>query len=120
MQAMLLAYEAPGDFERRTDKAQYKAYIEGWFAFGDAMRAAGVYRRGGALEGPETGTVVSVQRGRRTVEDGPFSDSKEQLGGFVVIEVASLADAAAWAQKCPAAKDGRVDVRVVPDYGQGA
>ncbi len=119
MQAMILAYEAPGDFAKRTDRAQYKAYMDDWSAFGEALRNAGVYRRGSALDGPETATVLSMKNGRRIVEDGPFTDSKEQLGGYVVIDVASLSDAVDWAKKCPAAKNGRVDVRVVPDYGQG-
>ncbi len=119
MKAMILAFEAPGDFARRADKAQFKAYMDGWYAFGGSLEKAGILRNGAPLMGPETATKVSVRDGRRTVEDGPFSDSKEQLGGFFLIEVASLDEAAQWAKQCPAAKDGRIDVRVVPDYGQG-
>lgn len=118
MKAMILAFEAPGDFARRTDKAQYRAYMEGWRAFGGSLEKAGILRNGAALSGPETATVVTVKNGRRGVEDGPFSDTKEQLGGYFVIEVGSLDEAANWAKNCPAAKNGRVDVRVVPDYGQ--
>ena len=114
MHAMILAYESPGEFARRTDKAQYKAYIDGWYAYSGALGQAGVLRNAAALLGPETATVVDIKNGRRIVEDGPYTDSKEQLGGFFVIEVASLDDAAEWAKKCPAAKEGRVDVRAVP------
>ncbi len=119
MKAMILAFEAPGDFAKRTDKAQYKAYMDEWRAYGGALGEAGVFRNGAALSGPDMATTISVKGGRRSVEDGPFSDSKEQLGGYFVIEVASLEEAAAWAKNCPAAKNGRVDIRVVPDYGQG-
>jgi hypothetical protein len=119
MKAMILAFESPGDFARRSNPAQYQAYMDGWYDYGGSLEKAGVLRSGAALEGPETATLVSIADGRRRVEDGPFSDSKEQLGGYFVIEVASLEEAATWAAKCPAAVEGRVDVRVVPDYGQG-
>jgi hypothetical protein len=119
MKAMILGFEAPGDFAKRTDKAQYKSYIDEWYAFSGSLEKAGILRSAAALSGPETATVVSIRNGRRSVEDGPFTDSKEQLGGYFVVEVGSLDEAAKWAAKCPAAKNGRVDVRLVPDYGQG-
>jgi hypothetical protein len=119
MIAMILAFEAPEDFEKRRNKAAFEGYMAEWRAYADALRHAGIFRSGAALEGPETATVVSVSNGRRSVEDGPFPDSKEQLGGFFMVEVASLDEAARWASKCPAAKNGRVDARAVPDYGQG-
>lgn len=119
MKAIILAFEAPGGFAKRTDKAQYKAYMDGWYAFGDALQAAGVFRGGAALQAPQTATVIRIANGRRSVEDGPFTDSKEQLGGYFLVEVASLDEAAELSKKCPAAKDGRVDVRAIPDYGNG-
>lgn len=119
MKVVLLAYEAPEDFALRDDEAKVGPYMAGWMAFGDALRKAGVYVHGAALTGPETATMITVKNGRRTVEDGPFADSKEQLGGFVVLNVASLDDAAKWAERCPAAVKGFVDIRVIPDYGQG-
>ena len=120
MKAMLLAYEPPGDFAlRRADKHTFDAYMGEWFAYSEAMTKAGVIRGGAALKEPETATVVSVESGKRRVEDGPFADAKEQLGGYFILEVANLDEAAGWAAKCPAAKSGRVDVRAIPDYGQG-
>lgn len=120
MKAMLLAYEAPGDFAlRRAEKNTFDAYMAAWFAFSDALTKAGVVKAGAALKEPETATTIFVDNGRRRVEDGPFADSKEQLGGYFILEVADLDEAVRWAEKCPAAKSGRVDVRVVPDYGQG-
>ncbi|MDZ7627669.1 MAG: YciI family protein [Parvularculaceae bacterium] len=119
MKAMILAYESPGDFAMRTDKAAFESYMAPWFAYAKAMNEAGVNRSGAPLLGPETATVVSISNGRRQVEDGPFADTKEQLGGYFIIEVADLDEAARWGAKCPAAKSGRVDVRAIPDYGQG-
>ena len=120
MKAMLLAYETPGDFAlRQAEKKTYDAYMGEWFAYSEALTKAGVIRGGAALKEPETATTISIADGRRRVEDGPFADSKEQLGGYFIIEVATLDEAAHWAAKCPAAKTGRIDVRAIPDYGQG-
>ena len=119
MQAMILAFETPGDFARRTDPAQFRQYMDGWYSFGGALEKADILRCGAALAGAETATVISVKDGRRQLEDGPFADSKEQLGGYFIIEVDSLEEASEWARKCPAARNGRVDVRLVPDFGQG-
>lgn len=120
MRAMLLAYEAPEDFAlRRAGKAAFEAYMGEWFAYSDAMTKAGVSRGGAALKEPGTATTVKIADGRRRVEDGPFADTKEQLGGYFILEVESLDEAARWGARCPAAKSGRVDVRAIPDYGQG-
>jgi hypothetical protein len=114
MKVMLLAYEAPEDFALRENKAKYDDYMKGWMAFGQSMRAAGVYVDSAALHDPGSATVVAVRNGKRSVEDGPYSDTKEQLGGFCIIEVPDLKAATQWAVKCPAAKRGFVDVRPVP------
>jgi hypothetical protein len=120
MKAMILAYETSADFEKRRNKSQYEAYMGEWRSYGDSLIKAGVFIGGAALEGPETATTLSVRGGRRTVEDGPFADSKEQLGGYFLIEARSLDHAAKLAQGCPAARSGRVEVRLIPDFGQGA
>ena len=80
MKVMLLAHEAPDDFALREDKEKLEPYMGEWYAFSAAMRDAGVYAMGEALQGPETATVVSVRDGARRVEDGPYPDTKEQLG----------------------------------------
>ena len=118
MKMMILASEAPEDFALRDDKEKAGDYMGAWFAYAGALREAGIYLSGAALAPPATATVVSVRDGVRKVEDGPFPDAKEQLGGFFVIDAPDLEAAAAWAGKCPAAKNGFVDVRVIPDYGQ--
>jgi len=119
MKIMLLANEAPEDFALRDDKSKFDAYMGEWYAYGDSMTKAGVYLDGAALEPPASATVVSVRDGVRKVEDGPFPDAKEQLGGFFVIDAPDVNAAAEWAAKCPAAKNGFVDVRPVMDYEGG-
>ncbi len=120
MKVMLLAYEAPEDFALREEEEKLKAYMGEWYAFGEALRKNNVYESSGALDAPTTATVVSVRDGIRNVQDGPFPDTKEQLGGFCIVEVADLAEATEWATKCPAAKNGYVDVRPVPYLETGA
>lgn len=120
MKVMILANEAPEDFALRENEEKLGAYMEGWRAYSDALRTAGVLVDGAALQPSSAATVVSVRDGRRKVEDGPFADSKEQLGGFFLIEVPDLDAAAEWAARCPAAINGCADARIIPDYGSDA
>jgi hypothetical protein len=76
-----------------------------------AVRDAGVFTGGAGLEAPDTATTVRVQGGKRLVQDGPYADTKEQLGGFFVIEVPDLDTAPDWAARYPAGSDGLVEVR---------
>ncbi len=115
MKMLILANEAPEDFALRDNKAEFEGYMGAWYAFGEAMTEAGIYETGAALQSPSTATVVSVRDGVRRVEDGPYPDAKEQLGGFAIIEAPDLKDGAKWAAQCPAAQRGFVDVRVIPN-----
>jgi Uncharacterized protein conserved in bacteria len=80
-------------------------------AYGEALRAAGVFVAGAGLESPQTATVVSVRNGKRQVQDGPYAETKEFLGGFVIIDVPNLDTALEWAARNPAAADVFVEVR---------
>lgn len=117
MKVMLLANEAPEDFALRDNKEKFDGYMGEWYAFGDSLTREGIFLDGAALEPPSSATVVSVRDGVRMVEDGPFPDAKEQLGGFFIIEAPDADAAARWAAKCPAAKNGFVDVRPVMEVG---
>ena len=68
---------------------------------------------GHALQPPVTGTTVRVAGGKRHVQDGPYADTKEQLGGFIDLELPSLDAALDWAARCPAAASGAVEIRPV-------
>ncbi|WDI31077.1 YciI family protein [Hyphococcus flavus] len=116
MKVMLLASEAPEDFALRDNKEKFDAYMGEWYAYGDAMTKEGVFISGAPLEPPSSATVVSVRNGVRKVEDGPFPDAKEQLGGFFIIDTADMNAAADWAARCPAAKNGVVEARPVMEY----
>lgn len=93
---------------------------DAWAAYVQAIRQSGIVRSGNGLEPPETGTTVRLRDGRRDVQDGPFADTKEQLGGFFVIEVPDPDAALDWAARCPAATGGAVQLRPVMVMRQGA
>ena len=80
-------------------------------AYYTALVDAGVYVGGDPLEVPETGTTIRIKEGKRRVQDGPYADTKEQLGGFTIVELPSLDAALDWAARCPAASYGVVEVR---------
>ena len=79
------------------------------------LQAAGAWVFAGGLQPADTATVVRVEAGAATLTDGPFAETKEQLGGFWVIRCADLDQALAWAQKCAGACQGPVEVRPFQD-----
>ena len=78
-----------------------------------ALIDAGVMRGGNALHAAATATTVRVRDGQRDLHDGPYADSKEELGGYFIIEVDTLDEALLWAARNPAASSGAVEVRPV-------
>jgi hypothetical protein len=113
MHYMLMLNETEAEFARRTDPAETRAYWGGWNAFIGAMAQAGVIVKGDGLQGPMLATTVRVVDGKRHVQDGPFADTKEQLGGYFVIDVPDLDAALDWAARAPCALTGSVEVRPV-------
>ena len=121
MQYALLFAETASEVAKRTDPAEAPAYWGAWMAYMSAMQEAGVMRGGQGLEPARLATTLRLRAGQRHVQSGPYADSKEQLGGFVTLEVPSLDAALEWAARCPAASAGAVEVRPVmpPPPGQG-
>lgn len=109
MKYALVIYETPAEMSKRTSAAA-PAYWAAWKAFADTIGASGVMVGGAGLEPPSTATSVRAANGKRTVQDGPFADSKELLGGFFLIDVPNLDAALAWAARVPVG-DGTVEVR---------
>jgi len=110
MQFALLIYESAEAFESRKSDGT-DAYTGAWRAYYKAMIEAGVYIGGDPLEVPETGTTIKITEEKRGLQDGPYADTKEQLGGFTILELPSLDEALEWAARCPAAAYGAVEVR---------
>jgi hypothetical protein len=112
MQYLLLIYEDETLWSSRSE-AENKAIFDAYVTYTKALRDAGVHRGGDALHPVSTATTVRVREGRTTTTDGPFAETKEQLGGFYLIEVADLDEAMKWAAQCPSAKTGSLEVRPV-------
>ena len=112
MQYMMLIYETAADFDARTNEKQ-EMFWGAWRAYHKALVDAGVYVTGNALQPTATGTTVRLKNGKRHVQDGPYADTKEQLGGYFILELPSLDAALDWAARCPAAASGALEVRPV-------
>jgi hypothetical protein len=116
MQFALLIYESPEAFAARNG-SETDPYLGAWRAYHKAIVEAGIFVGGDPLQAPDTATTVRLKEGKRRVQDGPFADAKEQLGGFTILELPSLDAALDWAARCPAASVGAVEVRPLhPQY----
>lgn len=113
MQYTLLCYETSAEFSRRNDPTEAGPYWAEWSAYGATLAQAGVFVSGAGLLPPDHAATVRVSAAGRVVQDGPFADVKEQLGGFFIIEVASLEEALGWAAKAPSSAGGATEVRPV-------
>lgn len=111
MQYLILAAEDDAAFAAREDAELTGAYWNSWQGYIAALTESGLLRGAGGLQPPWTATTVRLREGRRMVQDGPYADSKEQLGGYFVIEVDDLDTALDWAAKCPSAAYASVEVR---------
>lgn len=111
MQYAILVYESPDDQAGREDDERFAAYMGAHLAYYRALCDAGVYRGGAGLQGPGAATSLRIRGERRQVQDGPFIESKEQIGGMYVIETTDLDMALAWASRCPTAATGGVEIR---------
>lgn len=111
MQYAILVYENAADFAARTDPEQVQSYMGAYFVYSESLKASGLMTGGAGLLPPATATTVRVKDGRHQVQDGPFADAKEQLGGFFLIDAPDLDTALSWAAKCPAASRAGVEVR---------
>jgi hypothetical protein len=112
MHYTLLFYESPEDFSHRTDPERQQEYWAAWPQYVKSLHDAGVVVGGAGLQSPETATTLRLRRdGEPLVQDGPVADTKEQLGGFFIIDVPDLDTALAWAARCPVPPGNVVEVR---------
>ena len=112
MKVMMLILEAPKDFEDRGGPAG-QAYFDAWASY---SRAVGDKTVGGnMLHGPQTACTLRVRDGQRQIQDGPFADSKEALGGYMLFEVENMDEALELAAACPAAATGAVELRPIAE-----
>ena len=113
MKYVIMVYETENAFRARSDEQHRARYWGAYKAYSQAIKDAGVAAGGHALQPPFSATTVRVTSGARKVQDGPYAETKEQLGGFFVVDVPDLDAALEWASRCPAAAEGAVEVRPV-------
>ncbi|WP_422845237.1 YciI family protein [Acidovorax sp. M2(2025)] len=111
MQYTLLIHEDPQGFAARTDPARQQAYWSGTMHYLQALKDAGVFVGGAGLQPPETSTTLRYRDGKPWVQDGPFAETKEQLGGLFIVELPHLDAALEWAARFPQRPGMVVEVR---------
>lgn len=119
MKYMLLFNSPPKYLERDLYAPEWKDYRDSWMSYMEAIYAAGIVKAGERLQPPYSSSMVRVQGGRRQVQDGPLPETKEMLGGFLVIDVPTLDDALVWAERSPSSADGSTEVRPIAPMPTG-
>jgi hypothetical protein len=99
-------------------KPDSDAFMGEYFAYTNGIKASGHYVAGEALHPVSTATTVRIRGGKVSTTDGPFAETKEQLGGFYLVEAKDLNEAIQVAQRIPSARTGSVEVRPVVDFSQ--
>jgi hypothetical protein len=112
MQYLLTIYSNESGFQNLTQEQQ-KQGLAAYMAYTEALKQAGAFKGSNRLQPVATATTVRTVDGKTQVLDGPFADSKEQLGGYFLIDVADLDAALSWAARCPGSQHGTIEVRPI-------
>lgn len=112
MKYMLMTYVNESGWTKMT-KAEQEQGAAAYMAYGEALKKAGALAGSNRLQPTSAATTVRIANGKSQVLDGPYVDSKEQLGGYFLIDVPNLDAALSWAARCPAAGHGVVEVRPI-------
>jgi len=112
MQYLLMLYADENGWSNLTPDQQQQG-MAAYTAYTEALKKAGVLQGSNRLQPVATATTVRVANGKSQVLDGPYVESKEQLGGYYLIDVADMDAALAWAARCPGASHGTIEVRPV-------
>jgi hypothetical protein len=113
MHYMLLFNETAEEVSKRVNPAEAEAYWGAWTAYMGAIATSGAMVSGNGLQPPDSSTTIRVENGTRHVVDGPFAETKEMLGGYVILDVPDLDTALEWASRAPCVTAGSVEIRPV-------
>lgn len=119
MQYLLMLYADESGWDKMTPEQQQQGYAA-YMSYTEALKAAGAHKGSNRLRPVSTATTVRTANGKPQVLDGPYIDSKEQLGGYYLIDAPDLDAAIAWAARCPGAGHGIVEVRPVWELSNGS
>jgi hypothetical protein len=97
-------------------KADGDALMQDYFTFTKEIRASGHYLGGNDLQPTRSATTIRVRNGRLSTTDGPFAETKEQLGGYYLVEAKDLNEAVQIAARIPSAKRGSIEVRPIQEH----
>jgi hypothetical protein len=114
MQYMLLIYDNEG---RKLTPAEGGQLMQEYIAFTQSIVKSGNFKAGDPLERTSTATTVRVRNGKPATTDGPFAETKEQLGGYYIVEAKDLDEAVSIAARIPSARTGSVEVRPIMKMG---
>lgn len=117
MKYLCLIYSDESTWETMP-KAESDAIMGEYFTFTNDVQKSGHYVAGEALHPVSTATTVRVRNGKISTTDGPFAETKEQLGGFYLIEAKDLNEAIQVASRIPGARHGSIEVRPIVDFSQ--
>jgi len=115
MRYLCLIYDEEKKLEAMS-KGDNDAFMSEYFAFTDDIKKSGHYIGGEALQPVGTATTVRMKSGKMSTTDGPFAETKEQLGGYYLINAKDLNDALQVASRIPSAKTGTVEVRPIQEF----
>jgi hypothetical protein len=115
MRYMLLLFGDESSWANMSEE-EGAAVMAAYDRYYEEATKAGVFVSGEGLQPTATATTMRIVGGERVLSDGPFAETKEQLGGFYVLECKDLDDALAWAERCPASGNGAIEIRPVIDY----
>ena len=116
MRYIFLIYENEALMATRSEEEQ-QAVFSKYMAFSEKVRADGVFEAGDPLVGTSTATTVRLRKGQTMNTDGPFAETKEQLGGYYILDCKDLDQALTYASQIPAAEDGSIEVRPIMEMG---
>jgi len=119
MKYLCLIYENEKNWETMAP-AQYESIMREYFDFTASIGKSGNYIAGEALQPTGTATTVRVRNGKLSTTDGPFAETKEQLGGFYLIEAKDLNEAIQIGSRIPTARFGSIEVRPIMDFSKEA
>ncbi|MEQ8858606.1 MAG: YciI family protein [Pseudomonadales bacterium] len=112
MQYMLLIWENEALTAAKSEAEQQAVFAE-YMKFTDDIRNRDVFRAGDPLLPSETAATVRVRDGKPVTTDGPFAETREQLGGYYIVECETLEQACGYAARIPGARDGAIEVRPI-------
>ena len=119
MRYLCLIYEDESSYGKMP-KEQADALFSEYYSYTEGIKSSGHYLGGNALQPTQTATTLRVRNGKISTTDGPFAETKEQLGGYYLIDAKDLNDAIQVASRIPSARFGAIEVRPIMEFSEAS